>query len=432
MTLDEESTSPNNRGYETDDKLIPQDNIPLLGSEDGDNSLSQGIRNEPESNTQFGTGESEGFDFDTISDGDSVLNVEIVKDRFKERTKNRLKLETQKEYFWKFDQFVRSSDFKQLTRKQLAGTKGKELILKFLENEKPRTRRFSNAKLKSIWIYGLDLPYPIDTRKDLGKLPKIGRRGSPQDSVVQQWAQAVRREEDPYLRLIVLAIMQHGWRPSHVCKLKQRNLRYDATGKPIAIIANGSEEDFKTSSPIIAALAEDMATALVEVRKMNPETLPERPLIPFRSVNGEIVANKEQEHHALRLQWKRFQEKHLLPTLRPVDIRHWVATVCRKSDLSKVASAGLMGHDPFYGGSMRDWYDSPQDEDILREQREVLPDGPIGFLFPRIEISAGIPEEAMTIVSEYLSGMIGTMDFVNQMESLKVRQSEKPVTTVQV
>jgi len=91
-----------------------------------------------------------------------------------------------------------------------------------------------------------------------------------------------------------------------------------------------------------------------------------------------------------------------------------------------------MGHDPFYGGSMRDWYDSPQDEDILREQRDILPNGPIGFLCPRIEITPGIPEEALSIVSEYLSGAIGTMDFMNQMENLKVRQITKPVSTVQV
>lgn len=91
-----------------------------------------------------------------------------------------------------------------------------------------------------------------------------------------------------------------------------------------------------------------------------------------------------------------------------------------------------MGHNPFSGGTIRDLYDSPPGRGHPQRQRERLPDGPIGFLFPRIEISAGIPEETMSIVSEYLSGMIGTMDLINQMEFLKVHQTEKSVTPVQI
>jgi hypothetical protein len=92
----------------------------------------------------------------------------------------------------------------------------------------------------------------------------------------------------------------------------------------------------------------------------------------------------------------------------------------------------LMGHDPSCGGSMRDWYDSPQDEDILREQRDRLPNGPIGFLCPKVEITPGIPEEALSMVSEYLSGKIGTMDLMNRLESLRGRQIERSVQTIQV
>jgi len=69
---------------------------------------------------------------------------------------------------------------------------------------------------------------------------------------------------------------------------------------------------------------------------------------------------------------------------------------------------------------------------MLREQRERLPDGPIGFLFLKVEISPGLPEEALSIVSDYLSGIIGTMDLMNRLENLKVRQMEKPISTIQV
>lgn len=154
--------------------------------------------------------------------------------------------------------------------------------------------------------------------------------------------------------------------------------------------------------------------------------------MPYRNRTGVIKTDKEQVPYHFRGQWNAFQSKHCLPKLRPVDVRHWVATVCRKSNLSKVSSARLMGHDPYYGGSMRDWYDSPQDDDIIGEQREKLPEGPIGFLFPKVEIAPGLPEDALSMVSEYLSGIIGTMELMTRIEKLKNRQNEKTISAIQV
>jgi integrase len=319
-----------------------------------------------------------------------------------------------------------------LTRRQISSNKGKELLLKFLENEKPRTRRFSNAMLKSVWSYGLNLPYPIDSRRDLGKLPKVGRRCSPPDALIEQWARAVEKEEDLYLKLLVMSVMLHGWRPSHVCKLKQRNVRLDAGGMPVAIIANGYDEGFKTNAPIIAHLCENYSNSLMEFRKCLNSTLPERPLLPFRSTTGVVSLDREMTVDGFSRQWGRFRKKHCLPKLRPVDLRHWTASVYRRAGLSKVASAAFLGHYPSYGGSMRDWYDSPQDEDILREQQERLPDGTLGFLFPKIEITQGIPEEMLGVLGDYIAGKIGTMDMASQMETFRLRLLEKPISNAQL
>ena len=114
-----------------------------------------------------------------------------------------------------------------------------------------------------------------------------------------------------------------------------------------------------------------------------------------------------------------------------VDVRHWVASVCRRAGLSKQASAALMGHDSAAGNSMRDWYDSPQIIDLLEEQARLLPDGPSGYICPKVEIAEGVPEEVISLVSRYWEGKVATMEFANAIETLRLRHLEKPVNMLE-
>jgi hypothetical protein len=124
----------------------------------------------------------------------------------------------------------------------------------------------------------------------------------------------------------------------------------------------------------------------------------------------------------LKTHWNQVQKKWGLPTLKRKDLRHWVATVCRKAGLSKQASAYMMGHDPTQGGAMRDWYDNPQLEEIFAEQAERLPKGPLGTLEPPIiELVADIPSEALEVLRNYLDGTLGTMEMASRLEALKQR-----------
>jgi len=83
-----------------------------------------------------------------------------------------------------------------------------------------------------------------------------------------------------------------------------------------------------------------------------------------------------------------------------------------------------MGHDATQGGAMRDWYDSPQLQDVFDEQAERLPHGPLGVLDPpTVEIEGGLPKEVVGLVSTYLAGQIGTMESAAQMERLRLQRS---------
>ena len=72
---------------------------------------------------------------------------------------------------------------------------------------------------------------------------------------------------------------------------------------------------------------------------------------------------------------------------------------------------------------MRDWYDSPQLEDIFAEQEDRLPNGPLGFLEPPVvEIEGGIPRETVELLTRYLNNELSTYDFGNQMEKVRMER----------
>jgi len=217
-------------------------------------------------------------------------------------------------------------------------------------------------------------------------------------------------------------IAQYGWRPQHVRKIKWRNVLFDSKGKPYAITADGSQEDFKTEAPIIAWLFPDVKEALTTWMKESPDISSEKPILPWRNAFGYIEV-REMTDSLLRNHWKRLQEKWNLPKLLPTEMRHWVATACRKANLSRQASASLTGHDSSSGGSMRDWYDFPQSQETLEEQAQCLPNGPLGiFRRANVEVLDTLPDEAITLMHDFFEGKMGVFDLAGQMEEIRLRQ----------
>lgn len=196
------------------------------------------------------------------------------------------------------------------------------------------SKRTKNAALKTVWEEGLGLPYPINARRHLGELPEVQKRQSPRDSEVMPWIQALEHEEEPYLRASVLMAFQLGVRPSHVCLLRWSHVRYGMDGRPDAILTTGREPGNKRMTPIKARLPEDLSNALIELRKAIPNSLPEDPILPYRKEDGRFEKSRSMIARQYSAQWERFCKKHLLNRLRPVDIRHWVATTNRKAGLS--------------------------------------------------------------------------------------------------
>jgi len=358
--------------------------------------------------------------------GEFALRTEDVLRRFTESSRARLRPETIVRYCWIFRRLAKTVRLELLTRRQLAGPRGRRILLEHLERIPRPSWRPILAALKAVWTIGLDLPWPLDSKRDLGRLPPIRRRESPPDERVKAWADALVHESDPYGRLLWLLVAQHGWRPSHVCRLKWHHVRLNSAGRPVAIVADGTEAGFKTSASVAARLAPDVVEALEAWRRVAPKVLPELPILPWRSYAGRIEPPKEHDSQSLWVAWRRLRKKWDLPALRPVDLRHWCATACRRAGLSKQASACLMGHDPAAGGAMRDWYDRPHIEDMLAEQAERLPRGPLGLLEPAaVMLADGVPKEAAEVLRAYLAEEIGTFELATSLERIRLKMGRE-------
>ena len=256
---------------------VQPDNCPL-GEEEGDNS-SPGERNENPRNTRSGT-DGTGDNARTLEGDEHPLRVAEALQRFRQQTRTRLKVDSAEDYLQAFRRFAKNVDLESYTRRQLGGPKGRMLILSHLDKVPRPSWRWVVAALKPVWTYGLNLPWPIDSKRDLPKLPRVRRRQSPPDAQIKTWAKTLVNERDPYIRLLWLLLAQHGWRPSHVCRLKWRNVQYNDQGKPVAIVADGVQESFKTCSPVAARLAPDVVEALQQWKEKAETPSLDGPILP--------------------------------------------------------------------------------------------------------------------------------------------------------
>jgi len=185
----------------------------------------------------------------------------------------------------------------------------------------------------------------------------------------------------------------------------------------------------KRMTPVKARLPPDISEALANLKESVPGALPEDPIFPHRKPDGTLERNAGMNANNYSVQWRRFQMKHLLENLRPVDLRHWVSTICRRAGLSYAATNSLQGHKST-SVNMRDRYDCPDDEEIFAEQASVLPHGPIGFVCPKLELDQALPSELTEALGRCLSGEMLPSRFAEMITAYLTRQLNKPVSTI--
>jgi integrase len=423
-----------------DNITLPLDNV-SNGREEGNNSRPGHEYESQDPKTTgdnpLGTGE-QSLPFIDI-DGDVVKLAEIDK-RFKHETILSLKPDSQNSYMETFTRLWNHAQLGNYTKQQLAGKKGKELIKGFIQTIPKPSQGNTLAKLKRVWTAALDLSWPI-TKDDIGRLPRVRREVTPDDSIVKPWAVAMANESDPYLRLLWLLDGDFGLRPSHICNLRWGDVKYE-DGHPFKIEAE-PEGQFKTDSPVVAWLPPDVVKALEEWKAIHPNPNPGALILPYRDMTGKVEVSRKSKRKDQKAgyknrqvgqmdtalfekRWDQLRTKYNLPKLRPKDMRHWIATKAAKVEMSENARAFMQGHDPrSYNGSMGTVYNNESREKALDEQARLFPNGALALLMPvQVEILDDIPPEALSLLKQFMGGEMDSYEFMPQLMTLR-KQAEK-------
>src|SRR5205807_1611344 len=126
--------------------------------------------------TPRGTGDGEVREVGDSDAGEPSLKITDVLERFAESTRLRLKDQPRRDYERAFRRFASEVGLAAYTRRQLQGPRAKSLLLQHVETIPKPSRRWVLAALKSVWTLGMNLPWPIDPKRDIGRFPKVQRR----------------------------------------------------------------------------------------------------------------------------------------------------------------------------------------------------------------------------------------------------------------
>jgi hypothetical protein len=233
-------------------------------------------------------------------------------------------------------------------------------------------------------------------------------------------------EKDPYVKAFVLCVLQYGWRPENqLAHLRWHHVHYQ-DGRMDHLEADGVEARFKSASPILARLPDDVRQALEAWRGASPAAGEDDWIFPWRDAHGTLRPAAPATGKALDGLWRRFRAKHDLAVLRPVDCRHFVKTGLRRLGLSDPAMAAWQGHKSMEGG-MRATYDNPQVEALLDEQATAAPRGPLALLIPpEIHDQPGLPREAVAIVRALLGGTMSDLEAAAALGKLRTKLAKAP------
>jgi len=374
---------------------------------------------------QLGTGDE--CDQSAFELDDTTVKVEAIIERFVAHPSIRMKAKsTQTTYSCMFRRFAKAAQLEDYSRRQLAGAKGQRLILEHIVDNIPiRSRKSTLSGIEKVWKFGLNLPWPIDNDRDIGKLPRSKRRFTPHDDIVRAWNDRMVLEPSPYLRVQWLLLAQSGQRPQTISKLRWHHVRYEQN-KPCDIRVNGADEELKTFADVAMRLPPDLSDALVELRKWLKDPGANDPVLPWFDGWGALERTRSTSPYLIRSHMERLARKYGLPKLLPCEMRHWVTSKCREEPrLHEQARAFLQGHEQQIR-DMGDHYDNCDVETNLARQAEKFPYGPLGvFTQPKVEIMGDLPSDIVATLLEYRDNNKGITEVTNMLEQWRLTAKQE-------
>ncbi len=358
---------------------------------------------------------------------DSIL-AEYAKNDAQHYKANSRSIKVYSRTFRRFDEAVNLERF---SKQALVGKKGKELLLEFLLGHIPATgtRQITNAHLKRVWTKGLGLAYPV-TRDDLGKLRPMGENPVPcpgaQD--VKPVVEALDKEPDAYTKSLIACLVEFGFRPEQLRKLKWRNLVTNSADSKrfCGFVAKGSIEGFKRDSPLIAYIPDYVADALMAWHDETQNTKPESLIWPGRSKGGKIEYGKQLGEKSVKTIFDGFLAKyHIKSGLVPYSFRHFATDLAEKRLSNKLSEIRQ-------GRILEGYGRNKNPMDFLDEMKNSWPEGVIGSLTaPKVDWVDDTEERLVAQWRRLKQGNIKWSEFRDLVEDLAIQPSETPRLEIQ-
>jgi hypothetical protein len=366
--------------------------------------------NEPENRTPLGTESGTDRQCETSFDENAILKS-VIEKVIQCHNTSRILLRSRDDYTAVFNNFVKVMKLEDTTLKDLKKNL-KEYILAYLATKQTWSYWKLVSALKSYCEFGLQIPWPISMKRDVGRLQRHRIKETPRDNIVDEWLRKIPLIDDPYDRLFLEEHFEYGFRAhSHFAKLRWKHIRWEM-GEPTAIIAQ--DEDFKTMSPIIADIPPYLREDIKRWHDATLFKLDEDWIFPWRSLKGPIE-HREHSRASIREYWLRFQRPPLnTPKLSPGRCRSWVKSTMRRAGVDWKLREIRQGRDP------AEPYDECDLEDDLRDMRRALPNGVLGFhRGSDNQLVDGIPKRWLDLYPRVMNGQVKPSELVDEIFSLQ-------------
>jgi hypothetical protein len=329
---------------------------------------------------------------------------------------------TKRRYQRDFQRFAEDIQLETHNRKWLS-VHGRKAIIEWVMALPEKSRASVLAGVESVWTFGVPaVSWPITKKRDFGRkvFPQAGQRSCPENTDVEPIFRAAQREDDPYLRSLVLTALSEGGRPGNqLAQFQWADIR--EFGSVLAIVAESKPgRKFKTSSPVIARLPSIASEALKVWKAKTPFNAPEDYVWPRRA-HGKL-SRLMGDDHSMAKEWKRFLARHQIATwVTMAHLRHWIEYRAEQDGVSRVILAYVRGHSVKaategalgYSGNRK----VPK---VLEDEGIKWPEGACGF-FTASEVKV-VDELApyMATIAEYGKGKMTTDEVSRRLESIRL------------
>ena len=409
--------------------IIADTHLPL-GTQEGDNwvpeghhATHQGSEGAP---NPGGTG-GEAQHVEPIP-WDEPLRLDPIKQRFEVMTAARLTRNKTRASYWAcFETFAECEKIARFSRRQLAGKKGRELLIAHYPHIGEPMRVFALAGIKKVWTRGLELPWPV-CRDDLPAPRRSRREAAPRREFVEQWVNASRSETDPYVKSWLLVEENGGLRPiDQAAELRIEDLLFGANDDLIGIHARAADHPgFKRDADIRQSLPPEVALALRSWLAAHPSPGPGAYVWPWRHRTGRLDVGRMATEESIRRMRKAFARRHGLPWLTSKAMRHFVRTVLNSSVRDKVVRSYYQGHTPDLSDMDERYGDHETPEGTFEVQRRSLLAGVLGTFLRTEPEHDGTPAELRDIWNKVLTGDLDPLEAASALKDLarSVKQQE--------